>query len=350
MGSTIVTNRCAAVFDNPRNRGDHIWVLFEKCYESNVYPHTPRWCARSIGRIRETMRMIFEDAACCEGGMLRDRAGAITPETYIRRWYRALRHPVQMPQMHIRLKREDLRCRFRMMSDPTDDERWAEFSVRMRTLGREDIPLALEGGREVTLSLYEDIELVLAVYGYGQERRPLLGPWKACGGEWAPEHSPKSTIGYFPPGGQIPSPVIPRAYRIDDNALVMLEDGVWRAAGWAYSAIGEYVRGLWETELHAPGSYEVLIPPFREAIRSAPPLPKGSEAVVKLTDCKDRERVLETVLLTGGRIETDAQSGTERARLPWSIETGGKLAYLPHDATTWLVPEESAADVARLCA
>ena len=50
MGSTIVTNRLAAVFDNPRNRGDHIWLLFERCYESNVYPHTPRWSARLIGR------------------------------------------------------------------------------------------------------------------------------------------------------------------------------------------------------------------------------------------------------------------------------------------------------------
>ena len=350
MGSTIVTNRCAAVFDNPRNRGDHIWVLFEKCYESNVYPHTPHWSARMIGRIRETMRMIFEDAACCEGGMLRDRSGAITPETYIRRWYRALRHPVEMPPMDIRVKREDFRSRFRMTSDPTDDERWAEFSVRMREHGRDDIPLALDADGEVVLSLHEDIELVLAIYGYGDGRRGLLAPWKAFGGEWAPERSAKSTIGYFPPGGQIPSPVIPRAYRIDDNALVMLEDGVWLAAGWAYSAIGEYVRGLWETELHAPGSYEVLIPPFREAIRSAPPLPKGSEAVVEFTDCKDRERVLETVLLTGGRIETDSESGSRRARLPWSIETGGKLAYLPHEVTTWFVPEESAADAARLCA
>jgi hypothetical protein len=255
-----------------------------------------------------------------------------------------------MPQMDIRLTRKDLCNRFPLPDEPTDDAVWEEFGARMRTLGREDIPLALEGGREVTLSLHQDIELVLAVYGYGQERRPLLGPWRAFGGEWAPEHSPKSTIGYFPPGGQTPSPVIPRAYRIDDNALVMLEDGAWRPAGWAYSAIGEYVRGLWETELHAPGSYEVLIPPFREAIRSAPPLPKGSEAVVDLTDCKDRERVLETVLLTGGRIETDSESGNRRARLPWSIETGGKLAYLPHEVTTWLVPEESAADVARLCA
>jgi len=58
MGSTIVTNRCAAVFDNPHNRGDHIWLLFEKCYESNVYPHTPCWSARAIGRTREALQMI----------------------------------------------------------------------------------------------------------------------------------------------------------------------------------------------------------------------------------------------------------------------------------------------------
>jgi hypothetical protein len=350
MGSTIVTNRLAAVFDHPHNRGDHIWVLFEKVYESNVYPHTPRWCARSIGRIRETMQLIFMDAAYCEGGILRDRNGAITPEIYIRRWIRALRHPVEMPPMHIRLEREDLRSRFRMTSDPTDDERWEEFSERMRDHGRADISLALDAGKEVTLSLHEDIELVIAIYGYSRERQGLLAPWKAFDGEWAPERSPKSTIGYYPPGGQIPSPVIPRAYRIDENALVMPEDGRWRAAGWAYSAIGEYVKSLWETELHAPGSYQVLIPPYREAIESAPLLPKGSEAVVDLTDCKDRERVLEAVVLTGGRIEQDPKSGKERAGLPWSIEASLQLAYLPREATEWHVPEVPAADVARLCA
>ena len=64
MGSTIVTNRCAAVFENPENRGDHIWALFEQCYERNCYPHTPQWCARTIGRIDGAMETIFRDAAC----------------------------------------------------------------------------------------------------------------------------------------------------------------------------------------------------------------------------------------------------------------------------------------------
>ena len=130
----------------------------------------------------------------------------------------------------------------------------------------------------------------------------------------------------------------------------MLEDGVWRAAGWAYSAIGEYVRGLWETELHAPGSYEVLIPPFREAIRSAPLLPRGSEAVVELTNCRSRENVLEAVGLAGGRIEKDLESGKELAWIPWSVEVGRKLAYLPYETTTWHVPEVPSTEAARLCA
>lgn len=350
MSSTIVTNRLAAVFDHPHNRGDRIWVLFEETYESNVYPHTPRWCARSIGRIQGTMQMIFGDAAYCEGGMLRDRRGSISPETYIRRWYRALRHPVEMPPRDIRIRREELRTRFRMPDDPTDDQRWEDFSERMRVLGREDIPLALDGGTEVILSLHEDIELVLAIYGSSPDRSALLAPWKAFGGEWAPVHSPKSEVGYYPPGGQIPSPEIPRAYRINLDALVMPEEGKWRGAGWDYSAVGSYVRGLWETELRAPGSFEVLIPPFREAIRAAALLPNGSEAVVDLMSCRRPEDVREIVALTGGRIEQDPKSGKERARLPWSIEASLQLAYLPREATEWHVPEVPAADLARLCA
>ena len=191
---------------------------------------------------------------------------------------------------------------------------------------------------------------MLAIYGYSRERKALLGPWRAFGGEWAPVTAPKAATGYSPAGGEISSPVSPTAYRIDDHALVMLQDGKWRAAGWAYSAVGDYVKGLWEQDLRAPGSYLVLIPPYREAIKAAPFLPKGSEAVVDLTSCERRADVLEAVELTGGRIEQDPESGKEQVRLPWSIETGHKLAYLPHAATTWHVPEMPAADVARLCA
>ncbi len=353
MGSTIVTNRCAAVFDNPHNRGDHIWVLFEKCHESNVYPHTPRWSARAIGRTREALQMIFQDAACCEGGMLQDRSGQITPETYIRRWIRALRHPRQMPEVHITLKRKDLRNDFRLPGDPSDEAAWEDFCTRMRELGREDIPLALEGDSEVMFSLHQDIELVLAIYGYGQQRRPLLGPWRALGGSWAPEGEPKASIGYFPAGGEISSPVEPVAYRIDDNELVMVEDGKWRAAGWDYSVVGDYVKGLWEQELRAPGSYEVLIPPYRKAIHAAQLLPRGSEAEVDLTNCPSHAKsdVLTLARELGGRIESDPLTSADaKAWIPWSVEAGRKLAYLPHKATTWHVPEAPATEVARLCA
>ena len=353
MGSTIVTNRCAAVFDHPHNRGDHIWVLFEKTYESNCYPHTPRWSARAIGRIREAMQMIFQDAACCEGGMLRAPGGAITPETYIRRWIRELRHPVQMPEMHIRLTRKDLCNLFHSPGDEPDEVRWADFSTRMYENGREDIPHTLEQGGEVTLSLHQDIELVLAIYGYSRERKALLGPWRAFGGEWAPVTAPKAATGYFPAGGEISSPVSPMAYRIDDHALVMLQDGKWRAAGWAYSAVGDYVKGLWEQELRAPGSYQVLIPPYREAIKAAPFLPKGSEAVVDLTNCTPSAKsdVYRLVNACDGRIEPDPLTSADaKARIPWSVETGHKLAYLPYQATTWHVPEVPFPEVARLCA
>jgi len=353
MSSTIVTNRLAAVFDNPCNRGDHIWALFEKCYESNVYPQTPRWGAVAIGRIREAMQAIFYNAGGCEGGCLRDRRGAVAPETYIRRWISALRHPVQMPQMYIRLTRKDLRAQFRMPEDPSDDARWEDFCSRMRALGREDIPLSLEDGAEMSLALHQDAELVLAIYGYSRERRGLLAPWRAFGGEWAPVGAPASGIGYFPAGGQIPRSAIPRAYRIDDHALVMLgEDGQWRPAGWAYSAVGDYVKGLWETELRAPGSYQVLIPPYREALEAVRLLPRGSAAVVDLARCPEHSRKDTLALATafGGQIEKDPQTGLELVRIPWSAGAGHKLAYLPYEATTWHVSEVPSTEVARLCA
>ena len=68
-----------------------------------------------------------------------------------------------------------------------------------------------------------------------------------------------------------------------------------------------------------------------------------------LTNCESRANVLEAVEFTGGRIEKDPESGRELARVPWSIEAGHKLAYLPYAGTTWHVPEV-AEEQPRLCA
>ncbi len=352
MGSTIVTNRCAAVFENPENRGDHIWALFEQCYERNCYPHTPQWCARTIGRIDGAMETIFRDAACCEGGSLRDRSGAITPETYIRRWLRALRHPVRMPEMFVHLSEKDLRLQFRFANDETNEASWGRFRERMRALGREDIPHTLEHGGDIMLSLHQDVELVLAIYGHGKGQAPLASVWRAFGPHWAPTSAEEASIGYYPAGGEISRPETPEAYRIDDNTLVMRCEGRWRIAGWAYSAVGDYVRGLWEQELRAPGSYNVLIPPYRAAIEAAPALPRGSEAEVDLAVCPSysKKHVYDLVEALGGRIERDPATGADaKVWLPWSVEGGLKLAYLPHNATTWHVPE-APEERPRLCA
>lgn len=349
MGSTIITKRLAAVFDNPANRGDHIWTLFEKTYESNVHPHTPHWSVRAIGRIDGALRSIFSGAAACEGGSLRGRSGSISPETHIDRWMAALRHPVVMPDRDIRLTKDDILEALAFPWRQGVEEAWSELGRRVKVLGMESILDALDQGEEIALSLYQDVEAVIAICGESSTQRALLSPCQALGGYWAPESASAASIGYFPAGGEVSAPTVPRTYRINDFDHLIERDGAWKEAGWAYSIIGQYVSGLFREELRAPGSYRVLIPPYRKALENAPLVPEGTYAIVKLAQCDERQEreVRDIIAEAGGGLEQDPDATQSLlARIPWTAAMGRRLAYLPREATTWHLANASTAQSA----
>lgn len=74
MGSSILTGERAAAFQ--KADGEWIYALFERGYESNVYPHQGHWSAVALGNYAAVMRRLFSHAASCEGGMLRSKAGS----------------------------------------------------------------------------------------------------------------------------------------------------------------------------------------------------------------------------------------------------------------------------------
>ena len=100
MSSTISTGRKVGAIDTPKGV---FYVLFEATYESNCYPHTPRfWCV-GAGFAADAIRRVFALASDTCGGMLRGPSGNFTPQGYVRAWFRELAKPrrLVMPSLTI---------------------------------------------------------------------------------------------------------------------------------------------------------------------------------------------------------------------------------------------------------
>ena len=79
MGATVTTGKCAAAFHS--SNGELLYILFERSYEKNCYPHIDHWSAFAFGTREEVLRRAFVGASDCCGGALQSRSGEIKPET-----------------------------------------------------------------------------------------------------------------------------------------------------------------------------------------------------------------------------------------------------------------------------
>lgn len=91
MGSTYsAAKRVEAI------RGDdgrYYYALYESTYESNVFPQRPSWSAIYFGPVEACMDRIIRLSTACEGGMLKERNGNVTPSAYIKHWREAFLTP-----------------------------------------------------------------------------------------------------------------------------------------------------------------------------------------------------------------------------------------------------------------
>jgi hypothetical protein len=108
MGATVTCKKLVAAF---AGAGRVFYVLFEQTYEKNCYPHTPGWSCTYCGGIDGALRRIFRYASSCEGGMLQNRSGWITPEGYIAGWMKEMASPVRMSDCAISLQLAATRMR-----------------------------------------------------------------------------------------------------------------------------------------------------------------------------------------------------------------------------------------------
>lgn len=326
MGATVTTGKLATAFKAAS--GALIYVLFEETYEKNCHPHTPHWSCVFIGPLDATIRRIFSHASVCEGGMLQNRKGAITPEGYIAGWLKELACPVVFTNQVLEL---DVGESF---YSPIQTKQLEPVKDVLSSHGRQALLDHLQREQGLCLDLHKEGELVAALCAEAS-----LSPWRII-------RSSAPTSGARDPGlGYAPAPAafevaVPAFLKVDaENRLVQRPDGTWYCGGWEYSIVGGYVQDLWETELREPGSYRKRIGAYRNAIKSALPLPEGVRVAVDTTVPLDHDsqrdklwklRAALPVTLTATGYEILV---TQDSDLLWT------LTHLPAACTSWILPE-----------
>ncbi|HUZ94978.1 MAG TPA: hypothetical protein VMU57_08695, partial [Edaphobacter sp.] len=143
MGATVTTDRRVGAFISPC--GKTIYVLAESSYEKNCTPHTPSWSCIGIGEISAVLRRIFACGSSCEGGMLQNRNGHISPEGYIRSWLEELKAPLEMRDFQL-----DLKAGAGFYAT-VQNENMKSVSEALISIGRVDISTSLLAGETFTI-------------------------------------------------------------------------------------------------------------------------------------------------------------------------------------------------------
>jgi hypothetical protein len=124
-------------------------------------------------------------------------------------------------------------------------------------------------GREISISLYADIDMILAIYG---EEGPF-SPWRILdiGSTYSlPNRDLKS-----PSSDEVIAIPAARAYKLNqDNLIVQIDSEPWSNPKWNYAAVESFIMATaYELEMKKTGIAKKLINDFRNMCDSAPLLP-----------------------------------------------------------------------------
>ncbi len=324
MGATVTTGRCASAFRAAT--GAVVYVLFEETYEKNCYPHTPSWSCIGFGEIQDVLRRVFAIAGDCEGGMLQNRSGRITPEGYLRSWMQTLSAPAEQMNFGIGLRFGSGRY-----GTFSDEERDAVLST-LTSIGRTDIAATLLAGNEAALRLHEDIPALLALH-----KDLGISAWRLLSSASPRREEFNAALGYNPKAARTFPVSVPAALRVGEHdRLLQHPDGSWYCAGWAYSIIGNFISELWQEEWNYPGSFKKRITAYRDAVEHAPRVPLDQLKVV-----------LDLAISVEDKYAQRSIDEVQRANPVTATETGFevipteenlyRLAHLPGSNTRWVV-------------
>lgn len=167
MGFVVPNDRLAAAFKS--TSGKTMYALFEENNRHNAIPNGHPWSCHLIGELSAVMRHIMHAASYVVGGAIQDKAGRpiflrdengrdITAEGYMATWLRELANPAELADCDITLLVEDSwSATVAPMMLP-----WVKHALCCSE--READARALENGQPIVLSLYDDAELVAAIY------------------------------------------------------------------------------------------------------------------------------------------------------------------------------------------
>ena len=332
MGSTVTTGRMAAAFRAPS--GTIIYCLYEQTYEKNCYPHTPHWSAIYIGQISGALQKVFNYASCCEGGMLQNRSGWMTPEGYLRSWMSELQAPIQMTRdhdVHLYMHADSIYA-------PLSQDSLPAVAASLTAAGLEDAATQLQAGEKVTLSLFRHGEVISLLVEKHQISAWSLLPDFARPNSEAERYA---SLGVQAAKARLDTPDYQPSLIVSHHGEMILRDadGVWRCKGSRSEIRASYIQGLAAIEQANPGNYRHLIQSYREHLKAAPKAnPKHLLVQVdkRLATGKWEVSAIDEAAALPGAV-TEGPVIT----IPYSTEHDHKLTHLPRAATTWRVLEEA---------
>lgn len=337
MGATVTTGRRASAFR--AQDGKIIYVAYEQHYEKNVHPHTPHWSVIALGEISGVLQRIFAYASSCEGGMLQNRSGWISPEGYLRSWMKELESPIE--QRDVTAKMEFSASLYATLNVENKDK----IATALADIGKAALFDSIVAGERPELSLHKDTNTVLALYGVNR----VMPAWSFFGSQSNPsEYADRNaTLGYNPKAARISVfPADPVVLRLpnygngDFTHLIQNDDGTYTESGWAYSIVGDFVEGLWKDEMDFPGHFYSRIRGFRSRVKALSSVALEQfrivvDATEPVTDkwdeqtiCEFREKFRVSETATGFEIVPTMESLNDCTRLP---RTRTRWIYTPTD-------------------
>lgn len=265
MGVTVTTGKAVMAF---QSKNEVIYVLNEETYEKNCTPHTPHRCCFAIGNYKEVMSRVYGRASAAAGGGLNNRAGNLTPETFLRGWNLAFHKPMMLNNRDISFKILE-RDRWR---DGIESDRAGLVYDVLKATNRLDVwEKLISEDDTVTLSLYDDIDLIVSLFGVNGVDQPwkIIDEYTHIGGK---EH-----LGFIPQkwnGGKYPATMDRLAmlkYKYGEKFVEMQSDGSFANPRSKWSVIGDYVRTqAYQCEMIEQGLGVKHIQAFREVLSNEP--------------------------------------------------------------------------------